>query len=156
MGDAEDVERAFVRELRSEGMDPMEAARVARNLMRVVDHQDAAVVPQADVDTAARLRAAVERHMLVTCARDEQTLADQELWAAAAVGSETPEGEAVPVGIAVDTERNPVGLTVRTTARPPRCPTCGSDKRMTIEDACDGTWSSIDPWHSPDPDRGSA
>lgn len=154
MGDADGVIAAleFFAQVTDDLVDPEgrsmhDAMRTAARLLR-----DA----QADVDTAARLRAAVERHMLVTCARDEQTLADQELWAAAAVGSETPEGEAVPVGIAVDTERNPVGLTVRTTARPPRCPTCGSDKRMTIEDACDGTWSSIDPWHSPDPDRGSA
>jgi hypothetical protein len=111
-----------------------------------------------------------------------------------------PEGEATPVGITVDTEQYPVGITVQTPARPsvdpegesvpltvnPKllsddvrayrptlrepdrvaaparpsvCPTCGSDDPVVyapgIEYGQAVARRCLNPWHSPDPDRGT-
>lgn len=130
-----------------------------------------AVVPQADVDAAARLRAENDelRELVrwlydntpgLLCPFDKLDLA-LSITQAASVGSETPEPQPCPAcnddGVIHTHDGIALGPCPEC-ARPDRCPTCGSDDPEVpgVVGTEDG-WpvDCTHPWHSSDPDRGS-
>lgn len=103
MGDRtpETVIARFIAELRGYGAPFPAHVEQAHELLAALAAAGFAVVPQADVDAATRLREAIDYHRGYHFGDrgepDGCCKADARLWAAAAVGTVDPEEEPVPV-----------------------------------------------------------
>lgn len=177
MGDADRTPDDVIAEWTSQWFGQLVTKNTARKLIAALAAEGLAVVPQADVDAATRLRA------------ENETLR-AAMFGPVQVGSETPDGEDArlpecelpgmweyadfeggqdyevrgpdwtPSGDNCDEcqrGRNCAAHGGRPgiPARPSRCPTCGSDDPAVLRLRCWQFTSQANRWHSPDPDTTS-